>query len=512
MSSELNLNWPLQIGQQSIRLHPDDNLVVARLDIVAGTVIDGGLVSAGPVRAGHKIASQAIAIGDPLRKAGQIIGYAASALSAGAPIHNGDFQVDAQVLDPLAPAAVTRAAQQASFQGYLRADGRVGTRNYLGVLIVGNCAATAARNVADWFTLQRLEAWPNVDGVIPFIHEIGCGMEMTGEPMDLLRRTLSGCVRNPNMAGALVLALGCERNNIYGFLEQEKLTVGADFKTLVLQEVGGTASAISQGIAAIETMLPAANEVVRQTVSAAHLSVGLQSAAVDGFCALSANPALGVAMNRLVACGGTVIVSDTGDLAALGSDMLPRAANPVVAEALQQILDESVRYQQGRDTALNRRILGDREAKGLSTVRERALAGLSRAGNTPIQAVYGYAHPIRAKGVVVMDAPNYEAVSATGQVASGATFICMTTGSGSGFGAAMAPTLKLASTSAVYRSMQDDLDIDCGPVLDALLSVEQMGEQIFARILAHASGEQTCSEQLGVGENEFVPWPKGVLA
>lgn len=500
------------IGQQLVCLHPDDNLLIARVDILAGTSLDEGLVSTDPIRAGHKLVRQAIGAGDPLRKGGRVIGYAANALQPGSPLRNSDVQIDAPPNDPLPSSRPAPTLQHETFQGYLRADGRVGTRNYLGVLVVGNCAATAARNVADWFTPQRLAAYPNVDGVVPLIHEIGCGMEMTGEPMDLLRRTLSGCVRNPNMAGALVLALGCERNNIYGFLEQERLTVGRDFQTLVLQEVGGTANAVSQGIAAIEKMLPDANRVVRQTVAAAHLCVGLQSSAVDGFCAISANPALGVAMDRLVACGGTVILSDTGDLAALGPDLLPRADNAEVAAALLQVCQSSRQYQAGRDTALNRRILGDQEAKGLSTVRERALTGLDRGGSTPIRAVYGYAHAIHCKGLVMMDAPNYEAVSATGQVASGATFVCLTTGAGSGFGAALAPTLKLASTSAVYRHMEDDLDIDCGPVLDGSLSVEQMGQQIFARLLAHASGELTCSEQLGVGENEFVPWPKGVLA
>lgn len=404
------------------------------------------------------------------------------------------------------------AEARATFQGYVRADGRVATRNYLGVFVVGNCAATAARRVADWFTPERLADWPNVDGVIPFIHELGCGMEMTGEPMDLLRRTMSGSIRNPNIAGALVMALGCERNNIYGFLEQEKLGAAANFQTLVLQEVGGTANAIEQGIAAIERMLPAANATRRQTVSAEHLSIGLQSAALDGFCAVSANPALGAAMDLMVRNGATVMLCDTSDLVALGDDVLPRSANPEVAAQLHATLEQWRTYQAGRDTRLNRRILGDREAKGLSTIRERALTGLSRGGSTAIQGVFGYAHKVTGKGLVFMDAPSYEAVSATGQVASGATLICLTTGAGSGFGAALAPTVKLASTTKVFRHFVDDLDVDCGPVLDGQLSIGQMGQRIFERLLAHASGEQTRSEELGVGENEFVPWPKGVLA
>lgn len=504
------------IARQFIRLNPHDNLVIARLDIVGNTALDGEVVvTHEPVAAGQKMATQPLKAGDAMVKNGHVIGLATRDIQAGECIRNADFKLDAPIHDPMSPArpvTVLPADQRATFKGYVRADGRVATRNYLGVFIVGNCAATAARRVADWFTEERLASWPNIDGVIPFIHEIGCGMEMTGEPMDLLRRTMSGSIRNPNIAGALVMALGCERNNIYGFLDQEKLADAPDFKTLVLQEVGGTANAIEQGIAAIQAMLPAANAIERQTVSVEHLCVGLQSAALDGYCAVSANPALGVAMDLLVGNGATVILSDTGDLAALGDDLLPRAAGPEVAAQLQGTLAQWREYQQGRDTRLNRQILSDREARGLSTVRERALTGLSRGGSSPIQAVTGYAHRVTEKGLVFMDAPGYEAVSATGQVASGANLICLSTGAGSGFGAALAPTVKLASTTRVFRHFSDDLDVDCGPVLDGELTVQQMGERVFERLLAYASGEKTRSEELGVGENEFVPWPKGVLA
>ncbi|EJM03040.1 altronate dehydratase [Pseudomonas sp. GM102] len=506
----------LSINRQAVRLDRDDNLLIARVDIVGATALQGEtVITRESIAAGQKVAARDISAGEHVIKGGRLIGVAVSDIAAGSRILNTEFKLDDQTRDPLptANAAVLLPAdQRATFQGYVRADGRVATRNYLGVFIVGNCAATAARKVADWFTEARLAAWPNVDGVIPFIHEIGCGMEMTGEPMDLLRRTMSGSIRNPNIAGALVLALGCERNNIYGFLDQEKLSAAADFQTLVLQEVGGTANAIEQGIAAIEKMLPAANTFSRQTVSAEHLSIGIQSAALDGFCAVSANPSLGAAMDRVVQNGGTVILSDTGDLAALGEDLRSRAADADVAEQLRLTLQEWRTYQQGRDTRLNRQIFTDKEAKGLSTIREKALTGLSRGGSTPIQGVFGYAHKVTRKGLVFMDAPSYEAVSATGQVAGGANMICLTTGGGSGFGAALAPTLKMASTTKVFRHLKDDLDLDCGPVLDGQFSVQQMGQRIFDSLLRHASGEKTCSEALGVGENEFVPWPKGVLA
>ncbi|SDD01851.1 altronate hydrolase [Cupriavidus sp. YR651] len=390
-----------------------------------------------------------------------------------------------------------------TFDGIVRADGRVATRNYLGVFVVGNCGATVARKIADWFTEARLADFPNVDGVVPFVHEIGCGMEMTGEPMDLLRRTIAGTLRNPNIAGGLVIALGCERNNIYGFMEQEKLVTGPLLKTLVMQELGGTANTIEAGIAEIEQMLPIADDCRREPVSAAYLTVGLQTAGREGTAATHADRALGAAVDLLVAAGGTALLSGTADVVQSGADLAARAASAEVAAALQARVDWWRSYHAGRDTRLKP---ASTRSAGI------AAAGLQRAGHTALEAVTAYAQPVTSHGLVFMDAPAYVAVSATGQVAAGANLICVTTATGTAFGALPTPTLKLADSSALYAKFEDDLDIDCGPVADGAISVEAMGQRIFAEILAHASGKQTRSENLGVGENEFVPWPIGVLA
>jgi len=388
-----------------------------------------------------------------------------------------------------------------TFEGFVRSNGRVGTRNHVGVFVVGNCGATAARRVADHFSPKRLAEFPNVDEVLPFVHEIGCGMEATGEPMNLLRRTIAGTIRNPNIAGAVVIALGCERNNIRAFFEQEQLVPGPMLHMLVMQEIGGTANTIAAGIAAVESMLPEVNRFRRETVSVAHLVVGLQSAAADGDTALSANPALGAAIDLVVGHGGTAILSGTSELAPVAHRVAARAASPAVGAQLEQRIQWWKGYTAGRDTQMTRPGTVDGEG-----------AGLRRAGTSPLRAVYEYAHPVTQRGLVFMDAPAYAAVSATGQVASGATMVCLTTGTGSGFGAAPVPTVKLASNSAVFARMEDDLDIDCGGVLAGAIGVEQMGRLVFERMLAHASGDATKSEELGVGRDEFVPWPIGVLA
>lgn len=398
----------------------------------------------------------------------------------------------------------------ATFQGHVRADGRVGTRNCIGVLVVGNCGATAARKVAEHFSPRRLAAYPQVDGVLPFVHELGCGMEMTGEPMNLLRRTLAGTLRNPNLAGAVVIALGCERNNIRGFFEQEQLQTGPLLHMIVMQEIGGTAKAIEAGIAAVQAMLPLADASRRQTVSAAHLVVGLQSEAITGDTARSANPVLGAAVDLLVQAGGTAILSETCDLARLSAPQRPHVATPAVEDELQQRIHWWTQHTAGRDTSLTRRT--GAQAPGFDSPEAQARAGLLRAGSTALQAVYRYAQPITHKGLVLMDAPAYAAVSATGQIASGANLITLTTGRGSSFGAPAVPTLKLASSSALFQQLEDDLDMDCGPALDGRESVQALGRQLFERWLACASGAPTQSEQLGIGANEFVPWPIGVLA
>jgi len=483
------------------RLHPGDNVAIA-------------LERTGVVPAGHKVALRAIEPGEPIVKGGAVIGHASAPIEAGGHVHTHNVANAAGE----APAAVPQppemlpAGQRATFRGIVRDHGRVATRNFIVVIVTVNCAATTARRIAEHFTEERLAAWPEVDGVVALTHELGCGMEMTGEPMDLLRRTIAGTVRHANVAGALVCSLGCERNNVYKLLEAQKLEAGPRLKTLVMQERGGTARTIEEGIAAIEAMLPLANAVRRVPVSAEHLVVGVQSSGADAFSQVTANAALGAAVDLVIANGGTAILSGTAELHGMEAALAARAASPEVAARLGRRMQWWQQNHAGRDTPFDARLAPSQAAGGLTTPFERALSAAQRWGRFPLADVYEYAHPVTSKGLVFMDTPAHEAVAATGQIAGGANLICMTTGHGTGFGSLPAPTLKLASHSAIYRRMQDDLDIDCGPVLDGEVSVEAMGQRIFEAILRHASGEKTRAEELGVGDSEFVPWPIGLTA
>ena len=427
-----------------------------------------------------------------------------------------------QAAQPTVPHAAGQGPGSDRFSGYVRADGRVGTRNVIAVICTVNCAATTVRKVAAAFTPQRLAAWPNVDGVVALVHELGCGMEQTGEPMDLLRRTIAGYVRNANVAGAVLIGLGCERNGVDGLIGREQLQTGPLLHRLVMQEGGGTMKTVEAGIAAVESMLPLANATARQPAAAASIVLALQSSGEDGQSALTANPALGHAVDRLIAAGGTALLTATSSVAGIAHALIDRAASRAIGEQLDQRIAWWDRYTAGTDTRFRHNadlaatLAASDAAPGaaadLAAIRERQIGNLSRAGSQPLSAVIEYGHPAPTRGLVFMDGPAYEAVSATGQIASGATLVCLSTGSGSGYGSTVAPVLKLASSTELFEAQDGDLDIDCGPVARQELTVQQMGDQIYAQMLAVASGQRTSAEEIGLGDDAFVPWPIGKTA
>ncbi len=494
------------------RLDPFDAIATARFDIEAGASIGEGLSAAQAIPAGHKVAVRVIKQGETVLKGGIAIGAALSDIAAGALVHGHNLGPSAPDRSALHPSAPPNGSGRFLFDGYVRDDGRVATRNVIGIFVVGNCAATVARQTADWFDEERLSAFPHVDGVVAYVHEIGCGMEMTGEPMDLLRRTIAGYVRHPNTAGAVILALGCERNNLKVFLDQQNLLAGDRLHALTMQESGGTRRTVEEARRLVADMLPAANRARRTSVSAAHLTIGLQSSGADGFLGASANPALGVAVDILVGAGGTAILSQTSELSAVGSQLASRAADAATAAQLTDRLRWwTEEYAQGTDTERDGRLNPANAAAGVATVQEKGRDSLAKSGATPIAAVYRYAEEVTAKGLVFMDAPSYDPVAVTGQIAGGAGVIAFATGRGRGFGSYPAPTMSIASSTPAYRRMAADIDLNAGVVIDGDIDVAAMGRRIFDRLLAHASGERTRSEIDGMGENEFVPWPIGVL-
>lgn len=500
-----------------IRLHPDDNVVIARVDIGLGTQIPSeGFSSRAQAPAGYKIASRAIRQGEPIRKYNVTIGFAASDIAPGTLVHSHniefrEFDRDYAHARDFKAVAMLPATSRASFQGIVRDDGRVATRNFIGILSTVNCSATVIQKIAAHFTDERLAEFPNVDGVAAFSHGLGCGMEMTGEPMALLRRTLAGYARHPNLAGVLIVGLGCERNQMTGLLKESGLQEGPALRTFVMQDTGGTRKTIEAGIAAVKELLPHANRAKRQTVSAEHISVGLQCGGSDGFSSITANPALGAAMDILVRHGGTAILSETPEIYGVEHTLTCRAASREVGEKLvERIRWWKDVYSVGRDVQINGQVSPGNNAGGLANIFEKSLGSSMKGGTGPLMEVYRYADPVTVKGFVFMDTPGYDPVSATGQIAGGANLIAFTTGRGSMFGAKPVPSIKLATNTPMYQRLEEDMDINCGEILDGSASLQEMGQKVFELILRTASGEASKSELLGLGDHEFVPWQIGI--
>lgn len=501
-----------------IRLHANDNVLIARQDLALGQPLPelGGRARA-QVPAGHKIAACAIAKGEPVRKYDTVIGVADRDIAPGEHVHSHnlklvDFYRDPAFCSDVRPIDYVPEAERASFQGFVRPDGRVGTRNFIGILSSVNCSATVIRHIADHFTRERLAAYPNVDGVVAFAHGAGCGMSSPSEHFDLLRRTLAGYARHPNLAGVLIVGLGCERNQVASLVESQQLEPGSHLHTMVMQDTGGTRETIAAGIRAIESMLPAANAARRQPVPASHLKIGLECGGSDGFSGITANPALGAAMDILVRHGGTAILSETPEIHGVEYMLTRRAVTPEVGQKLLDRLAWWERYTAGHNAQFNGVVGHGNQQGGLANIFEKSLGSAMKGGTTPLQAVYQYAEPIDKAGFVFMDSPGYDPVAVTGQIASGANLICFTTGRGSMFGSKPAPTIKLASNTPMYRRLADDMDINCGVIVDGELTVAEMGQRIFEHILRVASGDKTRSELLGLGDNEFVPWHMGIVS
>lgn len=503
----------LKAADLTIRLNPADDVVIARLELAPGTTLvkEGNLAVAGKIPAGHKVAVRAVKKGEPVRRYNQIIGFATRDIAAGEHVHvqnlaMGDFERDYAFSANVTPTKFVD--RPATFQGIVRADGRVATRNYIGILTSVNCSATVARSIARHFE-NRLEAFPNVDGVVALTHKSGCGMASDGEAIDLLRRTMAGYARHPNFYAVQVVGLGCEANQVNNLLSTQALKRHDRLHAYTIQEKGGTAKAIREGIARIEAVLPEANKVKRETVPASHLVLGLQCGGSDGYSGISANPALGAAVDLLVRHGGSAILSETPEIYGAEHLLTRRAVSREVGEKLIRRIRWWEDYTRRNGNEMNNNPSPGNKAGGLTTILEKSLGAVAKGGTTNLVQVLEYAEPVTEKGFVYMDTPGYDPVSATGQVAGGANLICFTTGRGSAYGCKPSPSLKLATNTALWEHQEEDMDINCGTIIDGKESVEEVGRRFFELILETASGRKTKSEQFGYGEDEFAPWVLG---
>ena len=499
---------------RTLRLQPGDNVVVAIDTLEQGRATGEGIAPLARVPKGHKMATAALAKGAPILKFGQVIGFASQDIAPGDWVHEHNVEMQEFARDyGYAEAARTEIVlpmqQRATFEGFRRQSGRVGTRNYLAVLTSVNCSASVARfMVREVERSGVLDDHPDIDGVIALVHGTGCGIASKGEGFEALKRTQWGYASNPNIGGVLLVGLGCEVFQIGRMKAEYGLKESDLFRTMTIQETGGTKRTVEAGVAALRDMIPLTSKARRETVPASELMLALQCGGSDGYSGITANPALGAAVDLLVKHGGTAILSETPEIYGAEHLLTRRAATRQVGEKLVGMIRWWEDYTARAGGEMNNNPSPGNKLGGLTTILEKSLGAAAKGGTTTLQGVYGYAEPVTAKGFVFMDTPGYDPVSATGQVAGGANVLCFTTGRGSAYGCKPTPSVKLSTNSDVFRRMGDDIDINCGDVLDGV-SIEQKGQEIFDKVLAVASGERSKSEELGYGDAEFVPWQIG---
>ena len=506
-----------QENLKGIVLNETDNIIIALDNMKAGQYLKKfNVTTDAPILSGQKIAKVDVAKDSPIYKYGTIIGFADSNIFKGQVLTNSnivfkEFSRDHQYCSKYKPTRFVNASSKRSFMGFKRPDGQVGTRNYIAIVSTVNCSATVVHEIAAYFTEEKLKNYPNIDGVAAFSHSTGCGMELSGEPMNLLYRTLGGYIKHPNVVSSLVVGLGCERCQVGGLFSNQSLYESTNLKTLIMQDNGGTTATIKAGISCVEEMLDEANKVKREEAALSNLMVGLQCGGSDAFSSLSANPSLGKAVDILVSHGGTAILSETPEIYGVENSLTARAVSVSVAEKLMERVNwwKDV-YSTGRDVQINGTVSPGNQKGGLANILEKSLGSAMKGGTTGLMEVYNYAEKVYQKGFVFMDTPGFDPVSATGQIAGGANLVAFTTGRGSCFGAKPTPSIKLATNSVLYNKMTEDMDITCGGVIDGDKNIEEMGSEIFEDFIFFASGKKTKSEILNLGRHEFAPWQIGI--
>jgi len=505
---------PMPAGAPVLRLHEGDNILVVLADLPADTDVAVGVRTVEKIPSGHKVALRRIAQGEPVFKYGQIIGVATRDIGPGDHVHVHNLGMGAHKQDYAfgsAARTLPPAETAATFRGFHRPSGRVGTRNYLGILTSVNCSGSVARFIAQ--EAERaglLDAFPNVDGIVPVVHGTGCGMSGKDEGYETLFRTLAGYGHNPNFGAILMVGLGCEVMQIPDLIDRKVLKDNARFRYMTIQQTGGTRATIDKGLSVLRELAAEADKAVREVAEASHLVLGMQCGGSDGYSGITANPALGVASDLLVRHGGTSVLSETSEIYGAEHLLTRRAVDEPTGSKLIDLIEWWEDYTARNYGQMDNNPSPGNKRGGLTTILEKSLGAVAKGGTAPLSGVYKYAEPIDAPGFVFMDSPGYDPCSVTGQTASGANLIAFTTGRGSVSGYQPVPCIKIASNSDLWRRMEPDMDVNCGEILDGV-SLEEKGREIFELMLRVASGEQTKSEAQGFGAVEFVPWQIGAV-
>jgi altronate hydrolase len=510
----------------AVHLRAEDNVAVCCSDLPAGSSLpvgDKNITLADKIPLGHKFSVELISSGEEIRKYGQVIGFASSDISPGCHVHVHNCEAESFDRDyafasekPTLPPPRT----DTTFQGYLRADGRVGTRNYLAVISTVNCSASTSKYICSGLPDGVLDRYPNVDGFLPLTHKGGCGMQEGGLDHEQLNRVLAGFATHPNIGGYILVGLGCEVGQASHLVHSKNLiqvdgTRQEDSRQEInapplisIQDEGGVSPTVKSGIKAVLDLLPSVNSIERSPQPLSSLVLGTQCGGSDGSSGITANPALGGASDLLVASGGTVILGETPEIYGAEHLLTRRAVSREVGEKLIERIRWWEWYSGIFGAELNNNPSPGNKAGGLTTIFEKSLGAIAKGGSAPLSGVFGYAEPVDCQGLVVMDTPGYDPVSLTGIVAGGANICIFTTGRGSVYGCKPSPCIKIATNTPMYDRMSDDMDIDAGCILTGK-SMGEVTEEIFNELIEVAGGKKTASEKHGFGEEEFAPWTIG---
>ena len=505
----------------AIRIHKNDNVVTAKSDIDINISVHEENVNTNQhIPVGHKVATQNISKGDAIIKYDTMIGVAKENIKIGDHVHvhnTGmvDSKKDYQFSQGCKNNEVLPESERATFMGYRRPNGKVGTRNFIGIISSVNCSATVCKKIAESFNEETLSEYENVDGIVSITHGTGCGINSKGLGWELLQATIAGYSRHPNFGGLIVIGLGCEVNQVSGMAQSMDWASSDTFKMMTIQEIGGTRKTIQEGVEMIKQMLPILNKNKREKSPASELIVGLECGGSDAYSGMTANPALGSAVDLLVKNGGTGTLAETPEIFGAEHLLTRRAINEEVGQKIVNFIkwwqeDYLVKFEENKEQ-LHQDPSPGNKAGGLTTILEKSLGAVAKGGTTNLVDVYQFAENIKAKGFTFMNTPGYDVTSVTGLIAGGANMICFTTGRGSVFGCKPAPSIKLATNDDLYNRMTEDMDVNCGKILLGESTIAEMGEEIFQLILDVASGKQSKSEINGLGDLEFVPWQMGAI-
>jgi len=496
-----------------IVLNKNDNVAVTPFIIPAKTKIEGQNISSiDDIPFGHKICLKNVNKGDPVIKYDQIIGFASKNINPGEHVHshNLEFKDFDRKFKVIEKKSIINEKSELFFNGIMRDNGQVATRNYIGIISTVNCSATVTKMISEKIKQSNiLEDFPNIDGIVPITHSTGCGMNTESEGMQIFQRTIDGFKNHPNFSHVFVLGLGCECAQVDLFKDNVKQHDRVHF--LTIQDEGGTKKIVDKVLSEIKNLLVISNNVKREPLSVNNITLALQCGGSDGYSGISANPALGVAADMLVKQGGSSILSETPEIYGAEHLLINRANKQETADKLIAKIKWWQHYTSINNSSMDNNPAPGNKKGGLTTILEKSLGAVAKGGNSILEDVLSYAEPLKNKGFNFMDSPGYDPVSVTGQVASGANVICFTTGRGSCFGCKPAPSLKLSTNTTMYEKMIEDMDINCGTIIEGKEEIEEVGKKIFELVITTASGNPTKSELNGYGDEEFNPWQVGVV-